>query len=64
MLGMVAVATGAKPSGIGTADEPDHVRSVEGWILGVAAQPTGGVSDVTTRESVKGSPTLDGAVFH
>ena len=38
LLGMIAVATGAKPTGIGASVEPPHVRTVEGWILGVAAR--------------------------
>ena len=38
LLGMIAVATGNKSSGIGNADEPSHVRTVEGWILGVEAR--------------------------
>ena len=35
LLGMIAVATTYEPSGIPTSDQLPHVRSVEGWILGV-----------------------------
>lgn len=46
LLGMIAVATGAQATGIGTPDEPPYVRTVEGWILGVAARPDTTVSDI------------------
>jgi len=46
LLGMVAVASGAEPSGIGTPDEPPHVRTVEGWILGIPARSSAGIVEV------------------
>ena len=38
LLGMIAVATDDEPAGIPTPDQLPHVRTVEGWILGVPAQ--------------------------